>query len=315
MCARMKFRRSHLPSESVTLSILPSIYLTGTHGTSSSPLGPKHTIELPRTEGMSSLAEHFSSSPTTERPYSQQPFTTEVARGKRIRSDSINQQSPLSPSFGSDSNKSELSANSLLKRIRTEQHFSLQDSVAEEKRTLNSFSTGHDATSQLGNEFPQPSSPISLVPLSITTPQQPLHASPSPLSTYHNAFPRSPGISNSHVPTGPRPPGDREAIKRLSLELSKVRGQLATLKHCEKGISEELARLGFPQPKSEETAPSLNDLEAQLMLVEVELQQERIQRLRAERMLSEVERECRVPFVVPALFQAFRRISELGRNE
>ncbi|KAG1758788.1 hypothetical protein EDD22DRAFT_783447, partial [Suillus occidentalis] len=42
------------------------------------------------------------------------------------------------------------------------------------------------------------------------------------------------------------------------------------------------------------------------------LQQERTQRLRAERMLSEVERECKVPFVVPALFQAFCRISELG---
>ncbi|KAG1723189.1 uncharacterized protein EDB91DRAFT_1063543 [Suillus paluster] len=50
------------------------------------------------------------------------------------------------------------------------------------------------------------------------------------------------------------------------------------------------------------------------MLVEAELQQERMQRLRAEHMLSNVERECRVPFVVPALFQAFRRISELERN-
>jgi len=48
------------------------------------------------------------------------------------------------------------------------------------------------------------------------------------------------------------------------------------------------------------------------MLAEIELQQGRIQRLRAENVLSEMERECRTPFVVPALFQAFRRILELG---
>lgn len=118
----------------------------------------------------------------------------------------------------------------------------------------------------------------------------------------------------SFIPTGPRPPGDRGDINRLSLELFKVRSQLTTLKHCEKGISEELIRLGVPQPKSEETAPS-HDLEARLILLEIELQQEKIQRLRAERMLSEVERECRVPFIVPALFQAFCRMSELGHHE
>jgi hypothetical protein len=56
-------------------------------------------------------------------------------------------------------------------------------------------------------------------------------------------------------------------------------------------------------------------MEARLILLEIELQQERTQRLRAEHMLSEVEKECRVPFVVPALFQAFCRISELGHHE
>ena len=48
------------------------------------------------------------------------------------------------------------------------------------------------------------------------------------------------------------------------------------------------------------------------MLVEIELQQEKIQRLRAEHTLAEVERECRSPFVVPALFQAFRRVLDIG---
>jgi hypothetical protein len=58
----------------------------------------------------------------------------------------------------------------------------------------------------------------------------------------------------------------------------------------------------------------LIDLQAQLMLVEIELQQERIQRLRAEHILGEVEKECKTPFVVPALFQAFRRILDIGRG-
>ncbi|KAG1853303.1 hypothetical protein C8R48DRAFT_675953 [Suillus tomentosus] len=62
------------------LSILPSIDFMGTCGTNLSPLGPKHTIELPWTEGMSP-----SLSSTSDRFYSQ--FTTEVVQGKRSRFD------------------------------------------------------------------------------------------------------------------------------------------------------------------------------------------------------------------------------------
>ncbi|KAG2125686.1 hypothetical protein DEU56DRAFT_759191 [Suillus clintonianus] len=288
------------------LSILSSIGFTGSHGTTNlSPLGPKHTIELPRmrTEGMNDpLAEQYF---TTDHLYSQEP---EVAQGKRPRSDSVNERDLLSPSFGPDGNN-ESSSSHASKKIRTEQHFPIQNSTAEEKHTLNGFSTGNDQTTQL-DEISQSRFPIPLV------------SRIPPFGSYHMPFPGSTGVSNSPVPTAPRPPQNREAIKRLSLELSKVRGQLTTLRHCEQGISEELVRLGVPQPKSEEAVPSPHglvhlqfDMEAQLILIEIELQQERIQRLRAERMLSEVERECRAPFVVPALFQAFCRISELGHNE
>ncbi|KAG1856331.1 hypothetical protein DFJ58DRAFT_727163 [Suillus subalutaceus] len=294
------------------LSILPSILLAGTRGANLSPLGPKHTIELPRTEGMSPLAENFPLSSTSDRSDLQKPaFTTEVVQGKRPRSDSINEQSVLSPPFGSDGNNVP-SSTPLLKRIRTEQHLPIQNSTAEGKHTLDGFSTGEYRTTQAGDKIPQSRYPISRVPLK-TTPQQPLLIPP-----YHTKpFPGSPGVSNSSTPTGPRPPGDRGTINRLSLELSKVRSQLTTLKHCEKGISEELIRLGVPQPKNEENSTLLawSHMEARLILLEIELQQERTQRLHAERMLSEVERECRVPFVVPALFQAFSRISELGHHE
>ncbi|KAG1745622.1 hypothetical protein EDB19DRAFT_454046 [Suillus lakei] len=302
--------KQKLSIESVTVDILSSSGFTGTHGTNLSPLGPKHTIELPRTEGMSSLAETFSSSSTADRFDLQKPFTTEVAQGKRPRSESINERSLFSPPCGSDGNN-EPSSSPLLKRIRTEQHFPVQNSTAEEKHTLNGFSTGEYKTTQVGDEIPQSRYSISRVPLT-TTPQQPLRIPPYP---HHTPFSGSPGVTNSPTPTGPRPPGHRESIGRLSVELSKVRNQLTTLKHCEKGISEELNRLGVPKPQSEEAVPSPHDMEARLILLEIELQQERIQRLRAERMLSEVERECRVPFVVPALFQAFCRISELGHQE
>ncbi|KAG2346454.1 hypothetical protein BDR05DRAFT_959354 [Suillus weaverae] len=265
---------------------VPSIDFTRTHGTNQSPLAPKHTIELPQTEGMSLPAENFPSSSTAHRSDLQKSFTTEVVQGKRPRSDSIDDQSLLSPSFGSDG-YNEPSSNPLLKRIRTEQHFPIQNSTAEGKHTFNNFSTGECQTTQ------------------------PLHIPPCHIKP----FPGSPGINNGFTPTGPRPPGDRGTINRLSLELSKVRSQLTTLKHCEKGISKELILLGAPQPQSEVIVPSSHGLEARLIRLETELQQERTQRLRAERMLGEVEKECRVPFVVPALFQAFCRISELGHHE
>lgn len=103
---------------------------------------------------------------------------------------------------------------------------------------------------QVGGKIPQSRCPISQALLTIT-PQQPLRIPP-----HHT----KPSISNNSTPNGPRPPGDRRTINNLSLELSKVRSQLITLKHCEKGISEELIRHGVSQPKSEETAPSLHGL-------------------------------------------------------
>lgn len=278
--------KEELSIESVTVEIVPSKGYTGTCETNLSPLGPKHTIELPWTEGMSPSAEISPLFFTSDHSDLQKPFTTKSVQGKRPRSDSINEQSVLSPPVGLDGN-SKLSSTPLLKRIRTEQHLPIQNSTAEGK-------------------------------LLTITPQQPLPTPPYHTKSFPESprpFPTSSSMNNGPTPTGPRPPGDRGTISRLSLELSKVRSQLNALKHCEKGLSEELIRLGVPQPKSEETTPSPHDMEARLILLEIELQQERTQRLRAERMLSEVEKECRVPFVVPALFQAFCRISELGHHE
>ena len=46
-------------------------------------------------------------------------------------------------------------------------------------------------------------------------------------------------------------------------------------------------------------------------MVEQELGEERMQRIRAEDALKDIRRECREPFVVPALFEAFLMISNV----
>lgn len=46
-------------------------------------------------------------------------------------------------------------------------------------------------------------------------------------------------------------------------------------------------------------------------MVEQELKEERKKRVLAEETLKDIERECREPFVVPALFEAFLMISNV----
>jgi hypothetical protein len=46
-------------------------------------------------------------------------------------------------------------------------------------------------------------------------------------------------------------------------------------------------------------------------MVEKELRAERKRREEAEAVLIDIERECREPFVVPALFEAFVSISKI----
>ncbi|OAX39327.1 hypothetical protein K503DRAFT_96729 [Rhizopogon vinicolor AM-OR11-026] len=299
-----------LSSESVTLSRWQGDYSSGMLGPTQSPLGPRHTIELPPTEGMNSHAERFSPSHTTGCPYYlQRPFP--ATEGKRVRNNSIDERRL----FGSEGNEDGPSA-PLQKRIRMEQHSPMRSSASEERNTLGDSATRDNITSQAGYKLPQFKPLTTSVPLSTT--HRELHIPLSPLGTHSKLSLGFPDINNSLVPTRPRYTWDREAIDRLTAGLSKVRGKLATLHNHEKGILEELARCGVSlqplQPKIEETTPSLNDLQAQLMLVEIELQQEKIQRLRAERTLEEVEKECRSPFVVPALFQAFRKILDVGHG-
>ncbi|KIK98633.1 hypothetical protein PAXRUDRAFT_31060 [Paxillus rubicundulus Ve08.2h10] len=101
-------------------------------------------------------------------------------------------------------------------------------------------------------------------------------------------------------------PSDSEQSSRVShltRELWDTRRHLMAMQAREKVILEDLDKLGArPQ------IPAFEDVSK----LKAELRQERTDRLRAERALRDVERECREPFVVPALFQAFMNIAELS---
>jgi len=111
-------------------------------------------------------------------------------------------------------------------------------------------------------------------------------------------------------------------VNRLTRELWDTRRELAAMRAREQVILGDLGRFGAQIPRVEvkvevgaegagaggEHGVSREDLQA----LEAELSVERARRVRAERALNDVERECRAPFVVPALFQAFVSISELS---
>jgi hypothetical protein len=53
-------------------------------------------------------------------------------------------------------------------------------------------------------------------------------------------------------------------------------------------------------------------MELQLQAVQLKLELEKERRASAEDSLKDIERECRKPFVVPALLKAFIKISQLS---
>ena len=120
-----------------------------------------------------------------------------------------------------------------------------------------------DTTSQVGNMFPQSRSPTSFVPPP-TTHQRELRIPPSTPNVHSMPSAGLPGTSNGLISTRPRCSGDQEATQRLSVVLTKVRSELATLQNREKALVEELSCRGVSpqhlQPKIDESTPSLNGL-------------------------------------------------------
>lgn len=97
-------------------------------------------------------------------------------------------------------------------------------------------------------------------------------------------------------------------------EAREIHKKMVVLQGREETIRSELCRLN-EVPLLDPVGLSNNEhdqvLESRLAQMEAELREERERRIRAERALEDVERECRSPFIVPALFRAFMTISEL----
>ncbi|KAI5994845.1 hypothetical protein EDD15DRAFT_767478 [Pisolithus albus] len=108
---------------------------------------------------------------------------------------------------------------------------------------------------------------------------------------------------------------DSERVPLLRREVLEIRRQQVMLRDKEKVLLDEMNKLGgVPRPPSSATVvrTTSSAADTRLAKMEAELREERDRRIRAERALEEVERECKSPFVVPALFRAFMTISELS---
>ncbi|KAI6028702.1 hypothetical protein F5J12DRAFT_391490 [Pisolithus orientalis] len=107
-----------------------------------------------------------------------------------------------------------------------------------------------------------------------------------------------------------------ERVCLLWQDVMEIRRQQMRLRDKEEVLLGEMEKLGEkPRPPSSTNSQlrtTSSTTERQLAEMEAELQEERDKRVRAEKALEEIERECRSPFVVPALFRAFMTISELS---
>ncbi|KAI6038497.1 hypothetical protein EDC04DRAFT_2693637 [Pisolithus marmoratus] len=111
----------------------------------------------------------------------------------------------------------------------------------------------------------------------------------------------------------------RPASERISLlwrEVLEIRRQQVMLRDKEAVLLDEMDKLSGNLRASSSTTslPTTSSAEMRLAEMETELREERERRTRAEKALEEVERECRSPFVVPALFRAFITISDLSTS-
>ncbi|KAF8066600.1 hypothetical protein FPV67DRAFT_1495648 [Lyophyllum atratum] len=102
-------------------------------------------------------------------------------------------------------------------------------------------------------------------------------------------------------------------VTRLTRELWDVRRQITAGVVREASIMSELSALDSRNGASMRTPRETwedSELRVRLREVEAELMEERKLRSQAEAALEDVKRECREPFVVPALFEAFFMISK-----
>ncbi|KAG2135254.1 hypothetical protein DEU56DRAFT_737906 [Suillus clintonianus] len=149
-----------------------------------------------------------------------------------------------------------------------------------------------------------------------TLPERPVELPPRPLPDRPVELPPRTLLTTkaSALRATPLSTSDNDATCRLTRQLWDTRRELTALQARETDLIASLRRLDAPRHILEfGQAQRSSELEVRLAEVGNELQRERYKRLQAERGLNEIEIENRAPFVVPALFQAFLKISEMNR--
>jgi len=128
---------------------------------------------------------------------------------------------------------------------------------------------------------------------------------------------------------------DTSDIDRLGRALGQIREQIAAAKAIESSLLDHLNRLRpfvVTEPQIEmdtnkftkyilqniykvnlffATAADRMNIATRLQITERSLQTERKKRIEAEQALEDIERECKEPFIVPALLKGFIEISKL----
>ncbi|KAF8876932.1 hypothetical protein BD779DRAFT_1475428 [Infundibulicybe gibba] len=151
------------------------------------------------------------------------------------------------------------------------------------------------------------------MPRSVSTPtglaQLDAEAITPNLQTHRAKLKRAASADISPLDRRPPNPGNAREVqlKTLIRELESVHKTIAENLSKENIIIQKLSTRG-PLMPSPINSPSLRK---KLGQVEDEFQQERRLRIEAETSLLDVERECRHPFVVPAILSAFVVISKL----
>ncbi|KAF8962106.1 hypothetical protein BDZ97DRAFT_1826411 [Flammula alnicola] len=106
------------------------------------------------------------------------------------------------------------------------------------------------------------------------------------------------------------------SVQRLSRESYDVKREIAASIAREAGIISELKALNSPwipkQTRLEgENSAAMDAIQARLAQVEMELETEKRLRKEAEDAIMDIRRECKAPFIVPSLLDAFVELSRL----
>ncbi|PBK89556.1 hypothetical protein ARMGADRAFT_325329 [Armillaria gallica] len=105
-------------------------------------------------------------------------------------------------------------------------------------------------------------------------------------------------------------PSDKRAKSEALKEYNERSEELLTIVAILTKQEESLRRLGVSLPEHDPTVDNFV-MRVQLRNVETELEAERKRCRELELNLSDIRRECKKPFFVPSLFDAFLQISQL----